>query len=424
MKLNRSAFAFSLLLCAASESTGREMGSSRPLVVDARGAGDFRTIQSALDSLPEHAESTRVILVRRGLYAEKVYITKRRVALVGEDRKKTRIVFAELRKNWRKDHPDDWGAAVINIGDTVTDLVIANLTVHNNYGSLHGDHDHQFAIRSGGAATRLSLLSVDAIADGGDTVSLWNTATGMYYLADCYFEGHVDFVCPRGWCYATDSRFFGHNHSASVWHDGNLYEDSKFVIRNSSFDGVPGFALGRNTRDGQFFILDSFFSKNMADKPIYQSPGTAPFRWPLRAYFWNARREGGALAWLADNLGLAKGSPRAEDIDARWTFGGAWDPEETLPPILPGAAIPRPGQNAVVDASGLKLRWLAARDAASYEVELAESGALAPPGVFKAAAAGYEPGALKPGTTYRWRVHTLTKTGQRISSPTWIFSTR
>jgi pectinesterase len=413
-----------LLLALSPPAHAFSAGGPAVTVVDSRGQGDFRTIQAALDSLAQDAPTTRLILIRPGVYAEKIYITKSKVALVGDDRKKTRIVYAELRRNWRKDHHDDWGAAVINIGDAVTDLVIANLTVHNNYGSLHGDHDHQFAIRSGGSATRLSLLGIDAIADGGDTVSLWNTATGMYYFADCYFEGHVDFVCPRGWCYTTDSRFFGHNESASIWHDGSLDEDAKFVIRNSTFDGVKGFALGRNNRDGQFFILDSFFSRNMADKPIYQAPGTSTFRWPLRAYFWNARREGGPLAWLADNLGLAKGSPRAEEIDARWTFAGAWDPEETLPAVLPSAAIPRPGQNAVVQASGLRLRWLAARDAASYEIQFSEQGASTPSRMGKATGPTFDPGPVKAGTTYRWRVDTLTKAGQRISGPTWAFTTR
>ncbi len=408
-----------LTLILASLGAAAQAESPSPLIVDPKGLGTFRTIQAALDSLADDAPTTRVILIRAGLYAEKVYITKRHVALVGEDRKKTRIVFAELRKNWRKDHPDDWGAAVINIGDTVTDLVIANLTVHNNYGSLHGDNDHQFAIRSGGAATRLSLLSVDIVADGGDTVSLWNTATGMYYLADSYFEGHVDFVCPRGWCYAADSRFFGHNTSASIWHDGNLYEDSKFVIRNSSFDGIPGFALGRNTRDGQFFLLDCFFSKNMADKPIYQAPGTATFQWPLRAYFSNARREGGPLAWLADNLGLAKGAPAAEDIDARWTFGGRWDPEETMPAVLPFAAIPRPRHQGVAPVD-VTLRWLAAREAKSYEVFLGDSDP--PLRVASATAPAFTPRGLRSGATYHWRVDTITPRGTRVRGPGWTFT--
>ena len=391
-------------------------------VVDPRGAGPFSTIQSALDSLEEDGPDTRVILVRPGLYAEKIYITKRHVALVGEDRERTRLVYPELRKKWRETHPDDWGAAVINIGDTVSDVVIANLTVHNNYGSLHGDNDHQFAIRSGGAATRLSLIAVKAIADGGDTVSLWNTATGMYYFADSYFEGYVDFVCPRGWCYTTDSRFFGHNTSASIWHDGNLFPESKFVIRNSRFDGVPGFALGRNTRDGQFFLIDSFFSKNMADKPIYQAPGTATFRWPLRAYFAGAEREGGLLPWLADNLHTAPGAPRREQIDAAWTFGGRWDPEETLPPsILPAPAIPRPGNRASVATDRVRLRWLASRDAVRSEVRFGDTKT--PPVRARTTSAEVADVAVAPGRVYYWRVDAITRTGTRIPGPLWSFTT-
>jgi hypothetical protein len=34
--------------------------------------------------------------------------------LVGEDRDRTRIEYAELRRLWREKHPDDWGAAVVN----------------------------------------------------------------------------------------------------------------------------------------------------------------------------------------------------------------------------------------------------------------------------------------------------------------------
>ena len=35
--------------------------------------------------------------------------------------------------------------------------------------------------------------------------------------------------------------------------------------------------------------------------------------------------------WFRDNLDSADGSPRPEDIDARWTFGGSWDPERSMP---------------------------------------------------------------------------------------------
>jgi pectinesterase len=298
-------------------------------VVAQDGTGDFTTIQAALDSLPEASAQLRIVLVRNGTYREKLFVTKSRVALVGEDRERTRIVFSELRSDWRKTHPDDWGAAAVNLGEGASDFVLSSLTVYNDYGRLNGNHDHQFAIRSVAGATRLSLLHASLKADGGDTVSLWNGASGMYYHADCSFEGWVDYLCPRGFCYVTKSRFFGHNESASIWHDGSADESQKLVIRDSVFDGVPGFALGRNTRDGQFFLVNCRFAASMADRPIYLAKGPAPFRWGLRAYYSGCTRDGENYGWYRDNLKDAAGSPRAEDIDARWTFGGKWDPEET-----------------------------------------------------------------------------------------------
>src|SRR5438876_2422319 len=189
---------------AGSSATG-QLGN-RATVVAQDGGGDFMTIQAALDAIPRENAENRVILVRNGTYHEKLRITASHISLVGEDRDKTRIEFAELRRNWRASHPDDWGAAVINI--SATDVIIANLTVHNNFG---GDHDHQFAIRSMANANRIAILNANVIADGGDTLSLWNSESGMSYYADSYFEGWVDFVCPRGWAYVTNSRFFGHN---------------------------------------------------------------------------------------------------------------------------------------------------------------------------------------------------------------------
>ena len=56
---------------------------------------------------------------------EKIFIRASHVALVGEDRDRTRIVYAELRKNWRAENPNDWGAAVVNIADTATDIFLA-----------------------------------------------------------------------------------------------------------------------------------------------------------------------------------------------------------------------------------------------------------------------------------------------------------
>ncbi len=401
------------------------------IVVDAKGGGQFHTIQKAIDSVsPDSAHPVR-LLIRSGTYHEKLFITKSHLALVGEDRDSTRIVFAELRANWTKARDNrtdgtgeqlDWGSAVINIGDGATDITIANLTVHNNYGSLHGSRDHQFTIR-GFNATRIALLYCTVISDGGDAVALWNRNDGMYYHANCSFEGWVDYVCPRGWCYITDSKFFGHNMSASIWHDGSAHRDQKFVIRSSHFDGVPGFPLGRHHRDAQIFLLDCTFSKNMADRPIYapNSPNTVPWVWGERHYFYNCRREEGAYAWFADNLKQAEGSPTEDQITAKWTFAGKWDPESTLPALLPFASIPTPRNNAYdVRAGRVLLSWIGGWDAKNYRLYFGDEEN--PSLVKRQQGRSYATDSLKPSTRYYWRVDVVTDQGT-VRGEEWSFVT-
>jgi len=416
-----------LLIAAAAHPPAALHGQRLPpgeradIVVAQDGSGDFRAIQPALDSIPKDNAANRIILVRNGVYREKVFITASHVSLVGEDRDATRIEFAELRRVWRETHQDDDGAAVVNIADGVTDLVLANLTVRNDYGALHGDHDHQFAIRGGGATTRVAILHAKILADGGDTLSIWNPASGLTYHADCEFEGWVDYVCPRGWAYVTNSRFFGHNLTASIWHDGSKDPDSKFVIRRSWFDGVKGFPLGRNNRDGQFFLLDCRFSANMADRPIYRPSAPDTYLFPARYYYWNTHREGGDFPWFADNLQDADTAPHPRAVTARWTFGGRWDPEATLPAVLPFATIPRPAhEDPDVSLVNTRLRWIAGRNAVAHRVHFGTSNP--PPFRAEQREASFDPGPLDVATTYFWRVDSVTPAGV-VRGPTWTFTT-
>lgn len=302
-------------------------------VVAEDGSGDFTTIQAALNSIPESPTSLCIIFIKNGLYEEKIFIERSNIALVGESRENTVIEFAELRKNWRDNHPDDYGAGVVNIKNKVTDVIFCSLTIHNNYGSLYSDHDHQFAIRAGEGVTRVIVDDCKIIADGGDTIALWNTEDGMYYHSNCYFEGYVDYVCPRGYCFIENSKFFGHNLTASIWHDGSHNEDHKLVIVNSYFDGVKGFPLGRFHRDAQFFLLNCTFSENIADKRIFFAPSNPPrvLQWDEdRIYFYNCHREGYDFSWHKDNLELAKDQPKPEEINTLWTFNNKWDPNSQL----------------------------------------------------------------------------------------------
>ena len=405
-------------LCVTGQ--GREKAD---IVVSVHGEGDFMSIQEALDSLSSYPQTPVVILLRNGTYNEKVFINRSHVSLVGEDRDSVRIVHAELRENWHKDsNGSDWGAGVVNIDTGVTDITLANLTVYNNYGWKNRVFNkHQFAVR--GAGTRIMLLHCSIISDGGDALSLWNKQDGMYYHAECNFEGWVDFVCPRGWCYITNSTFFGHNKpSASIWHDGSNDKSQKFVIKNSYFDGVPGFPLGRNHLDAQIFLVGCLFSRNMADRPFFRPPSSPKkWQWGARHYFYDCHREEGDYAWLKNNLEKAEGSPKPEDVTAKWTFDDRWDPEATMPSILPFAFQPKPADEAVnIPTNGLLLTWVSGRNATSHKVYFGDKKEPGFSGNQKRP--WFKPGKLEPNTTYYWRVDEIAE-DTIVRGQLWSFTT-
>jgi pectinesterase len=363
------------------------------------------------------------------------------ISLVGESKERTIIRFPELRKNWIKDNPTSFGSATINIDSNTQNITFANLTIHNNYGELHEDNDHQFAIY--GLGTKVILLNCNVIADGGDTVSLWDQETGMYYHNACYFEGWVDYVCPRGWCYITDSKFYGHNLTASLWHKGIGDEDQKFVIRYSYFDGVPGFPLGRHHSDGQFYLLDCIFSKNMADVPIFWpvSKNAKVWKWGQRHYYYNCNRIGGDYEWFADNLIEAKSSPTPEQVNAEWTFAGKWDPEKNMPSVLPFIFLPKPRNGSYnIGRNNPELTWVPSRNAESFNVyfwkskfpqaldqgeKLKDGPSASGEAVFiqNQKSNSFSPQNLENNSTYYWRVDEIIN-GKITEGPLWHFTTK
>lgn len=295
------------------------------ITVAKNGSGDYKTITAAIESLPMFNYQRVVIYIKNGVYKEKFKITQDNITLKGESRDSTIIEYNQLRTDWIA-HKDSIGPAVINI--FADDMVLENLTIKNTQ-PLVGPH--AFAIY--GTGTRTIIINCNVLSKGADTVSLWDYKNGMYYHANCYFKGSVDFVCPRGWCFVRNSRFYEEKQTASIWHAGGYNKNQKFVLINCSFDGVKGFELGRHHYEAQFYLLNCNFSKNMADKPIYRvtypdhPEKDRPFNWGERDYYYNCHRSGGDFKWFGNNLSAASGSPKPSEVTASWTFDGKWNPE-------------------------------------------------------------------------------------------------
>jgi pectinesterase len=225
------------------------------------------------------------------------------------------------------------------------DITLKNLTVINSYGFDNTNdrivycasdttpkkqraitkNGHQMALRTMNA-TRLKAINCRFAAYAGDTVSPWNTESGMFYFKDCIMEGGVDFYCPRGWAFAEGCKFIVHTGDAAIWHDGSRHKDSKTVLLNCSFEGYDGFKLGRYHREAQFYLVNCHFAANMADKNIYLVPTSTPILWGERIYYFNCHKQGGDYTWFANNLSSAPGNIDPSQINTQWVFGSRWNP--------------------------------------------------------------------------------------------------
>jgi pectinesterase len=314
--------------------------AQKRIVVDLAGKGQSRSIQGAINMLPDSSVTPRVIYIRKGVYNEKIYIEKSNIIFEGEDRDATVIVASIARDEWRCNHTDDWGVATVNVG--ANDISFKNLTITNNFGFEYEErtifcpadsvekhktlrrNGHQMGLRTMNMATRMKAVNCRFRSYGGDTVSPWEIFNGMWYFKDCIMEGAVDFYCPRGWAWAENCEFTAHSGTAAIWHDGSGNEDSKTVLKNCTFKGYDNFLLGRYHRDAQFYLIGCKFASNMRDSAIYLMPTTNTIKWGKRIYYSNCRREGGKdFSWYKDNLpnGL-----KANDITINWVFGKRWNP--------------------------------------------------------------------------------------------------
>lgn len=310
-----------LLICYTGVAKAQ---SHADIIVDQSGEGDFTTLTDAIESLPMFNYQRVVILIRNGIYKEHFRITQNYITLLGENRDSTIIRYPILRSDWDKNQ-DNIGPGVINI--FADDIVLENLTVENSQPEIG---PHAFAVY--GYGTRIIFLNCNIYSKGGDTVALWNYKDGRYYHSNCSFTGSVDFVCPRGWCFIRDSKFYEHKKTAAIWHDGHYDPQQKFVLKNCTFDGVPGFKLGRHHYQAQFYLIECRFSDNMADQPIYihtyeNEEKNNPDILGERNYFYGSLKQGKSFSWLDNNLHTADNIPDEKKITASWTFDNMWDPE-------------------------------------------------------------------------------------------------
>lgn len=158
-------------------------------VVAADGSGQYTSLQEAISTAPmktDPATPRWVIYVKAGTYRERIYVQRERgnIHVIGEDRARTVVVHNQ--------HANIVGADGKPIGTFRTPtvqidgdgMIWENLTLANDAGPV----GQALALRADG--DRLEFRRVRFL--GWQDTILVNR--GRHYFADCYIEGHVDFI--------------------------------------------------------------------------------------------------------------------------------------------------------------------------------------------------------------------------------------
>jgi pectinesterase len=166
--------------------------STKPdFVVSADGTGNFKTIQEAINAVPDFRKKETIIFIKAGIYKEKLQLhpTKTKVRLIGEDVLKTIVTYDDFasRKNvFNEEIGTGATASFLVYGD---DFVAENLTFQNSAGPV----GQAVAVRVDG--DRLQFVNCRFLGFQ-DTLYAHGERSRQYYK-NCYIEGTVDFIF--GW---------------------------------------------------------------------------------------------------------------------------------------------------------------------------------------------------------------------------------
>ncbi|MDP4149868.1 MAG: pectinesterase family protein [Bacteroidota bacterium] len=173
----------SLFVCAGLRAQQRHW------VVAQNGPGDFKTVQAALDKVPPNNRQPISILIRNGVYREKLHLdsTKDRVTLIGEDRFRTILTY--------DDHPGMTNPA----GDSINtrnsysfrirgnDFLARNITFRNDAGFAAGQ---AVALEVQGDRAQF----IDCRIIGNQDILFLNSEKSRQFYSHCYIEGTTDFI--------------------------------------------------------------------------------------------------------------------------------------------------------------------------------------------------------------------------------------
>jgi len=165
-----------------------------PIVVAADGSGQFKTVQSAIDSIPEGNAEWRVIVLKPGTYREQLSINESKIFIIlrGEDKDAAKTILT-FNRFATIDDPKAPGKKIGTPDSETVSIRADNFIAENiTFENTAGRGRPAIALRTAGDR---QIFRNCRFLGWQDT--LWVDGKRAYFK-DCYVEGRVDFIFGRG----------------------------------------------------------------------------------------------------------------------------------------------------------------------------------------------------------------------------------
>ncbi|MDQ0232013.1 pectate lyase [Metabacillus malikii] len=215
------------------------------VIVVAKEGGDYKTVQDAINAIPDNSTKRHVIFVKNGEYREKLTVPKEKknVSIVGESKEGTILVYQD---NANTPGPDgnplgtSKSSSMFIYGN---DFIAKNITIQNDSGQGTGQ-----AVAAYVQGDRAYFENVRFL---GYQDTLYTHQSRQYYKG-CYIEGDVDFIFGPATAVFEDCQIHSKRDN-SMLTAASTPQDSEFgyVFLNSkitSDDGTEGVRFGRPWR--------------------------------------------------------------------------------------------------------------------------------------------------------------------------------
>ena len=175
------------------------------IVVSQDGSGDFRTVQQAINAVPDFRKKQTRIFIRNGYYREKIIIpeTKDSLILIGEDKFNTILSFNNFASK-----PTGFGDQLGTSGSASVYISPANFSAENiTFENAAGPIGQAVAVIVRSDKARFVNCRFLGFQD---TLYTHKIGSRQYYK-NCYIEGTVDFIFGSSVAYFDECDIFCKN---------------------------------------------------------------------------------------------------------------------------------------------------------------------------------------------------------------------